>query len=254
MNKFEAINKVLVSHLGPEDKCLLVELVTRADDSWKCWPSVERLCKVRGIKHEKNFKGADHYLPGIVTKVKKGRKNVYYINTAAIDSLSEGDVTIKHTNTPAQEGAYTPAVEGVLNADTPAVADNTPAVEGANTTSNTSKEDTTEDTTPDGAITSSSNLIREVAVPFNLETLTFFDGATYAIGLDGVSKEDSSLADTPATEGVSEYEDYSPRDWREAKSRGLTADEASFLDARRKSYLAKQAAAEKKPVLVGDPW
>lgn len=134
MNKFDAINKVLTSDLKPEDKCLLVELIVRADGDWVSWPSVERLCKVRGIKHEKNFKGADFYLPGLVTKSKRGRKNVYTVDIKAVEALSDGAVIIKHTpslHTPAVEGAYTPAV-----------ADNTPAVEGANTTSNTSLDST----------------------------------------------------------------------------------------------------------------
>lgn len=97
MNKFDLINKVLVSTLRPEDKTLLVELIMRADDKGECFPSVERLCQSRSMKHEKNFKGADAYLPGLVSKVKVGRKNRYYLNVDAILALDAFDVVIKHT-------------------------------------------------------------------------------------------------------------------------------------------------------------
>lgn len=145
MNKFELMNKVTISTLAPGDKVLLIELLLRWNTATgQLNPSVERLCKARGIKHEKNFKGVETYLNGLVTKEKRGRKNYYQLNIEAIACLEELQVTIKHTpalegvsrteggddiNTPAVEGVYTPALEG---ANTPAAADNTPAVEGAN--------------------------------------------------------------------------------------------------------------------------
>jgi hypothetical protein len=130
MNKFDLINTILRSRLNADDKNLLIELVLRTDyakhGNWDCWPSVERLAQVRGIKHEKNFKGADVYLPGLVTKRKAGRMNVYTIDVQAISQLPQFEVTIKHT----------PAVAD----ETPATAENTPAVEGANSTSNITRD------------------------------------------------------------------------------------------------------------------
>lgn len=140
MNKFDAINKVLTSDLQAQDKCLLIELIVRADEDWVSWPSVERLCKVRGIKHEKNFKGADFYLPGLVTKTKRGRKNTYTLNIKGIEELRDASIAIKHT--PALEGVYTPAAPD----NTPAQADNTPSAAGANTTYNTTRENTIDTT------------------------------------------------------------------------------------------------------------
>jgi hypothetical protein len=241
MNKFDAINKVMVSDLNPEDKCLLVELITRADDQWRCWPSVERLCKARGIKHEKNFKGADHYLPGLVTKVKRGRKNVYTINTPALEGLSEATVTIKHTNTPALEGV-----------NTPAVADNTPAVEGANTTSNTT-EDTSSIATA-GAVPTTSLKKEQGKSRYSFKfkddvDLSKLKGSTpvYLIDL-GITTRD-----TPATEGVSEFESRTPKDWQEIrKQRPLTQEEHDFINARSRAYLEKQRA--KEPVRVVCDW
>lgn len=145
MNKFELMNKVTISRLAPGDKVLLIELILRWNtETGQLNPSVERLCKARGIKHEKNFKGVETYLEGLVTKEKRGRKNYYQLNIEAIGCLEPLEVTIKHTpalegvsskevpantDTPADEGVYYPAAEGV---NTPAGADNTPAVEGAN--------------------------------------------------------------------------------------------------------------------------
>lgn len=151
MNKFDLINKVLVSTLQEDDKLLLLELIVRTNHeqqgTWDCWPSVQRLCQVRGIKYEKNFKGADFYLPGLVTKRKSCRKNVYTVDVDAIMALPAFEVTIKHT--PAVEGANTPA----LADNAPAVAENTPAVEGANSTSNNTKN-STEDSTSALAVAS----------------------------------------------------------------------------------------------------
>lgn len=143
MNKFDLMNTVLQSQLKPEDKTLLCELILRYNtDTGQLNPSVERLCRARGIKHEKNFKGVHVYLSGLVEVFKGGRKNSYRLNEDAILALPALAVTIKHTpdprahtpaladNTPALEGADTPA----LADDTPATADNSPSQEGANNT------------------------------------------------------------------------------------------------------------------------
>lgn len=140
MNKFELMSTVLLSELAAQDKTLLIELILRANETGECWPSVERLCKVRGIRHEKNFKGADKYLPGLVTKRKRGRTNLYVINTPAVEGLSQAAVIIKHTDALAPAGASSPA--DAENA--PAQAANTPVQEGANSTSNSSIESTTD--------------------------------------------------------------------------------------------------------------
>jgi hypothetical protein len=152
-NKFDVMSHVVRTTLKADDKALLVELIIRSDDDWFSWPSVQRLCQVRGIKHEKNFKGVDAYLPGLVTKEKRGRKNTYTLNVPAIMALPLFEVHIKHT--PPIEGMNTPASA----ANTPPTAENTPLVAGANTTSNTTK-DTSQDNTTDCALhaPSGSNL------------------------------------------------------------------------------------------------
>lgn len=83
----------------------------------------------RGIRFEKNFKGAEVYLNGLVTKTKVGRRNHYLINTPAVEGLLQAVITLKHT--PAVEGASKSqsAVEGAY---APALEANTPVVEGAN--------------------------------------------------------------------------------------------------------------------------
>lgn len=125
MNKFELMNKVMTSDLKKEQKLLLIEVILRMDEGKEAFPGVKRLCQVLGIKHSKNFKGVESYLPpGFITVTKKGRKNFYTLNTPAVEGLSEASVIVKETPNP-----NTPAVEG---SNTPAVAENTPAVEGAN--------------------------------------------------------------------------------------------------------------------------
>ena len=93
----------------------------RADENGQSWPSVQRLCMARGIKHEKNFKGADYYLPRLVSKIRRGRKNFYTIDAAAIESLPKQVVILKHT--PPQPGSTAPSVE----VDTPGLEVNTPS-------------------------------------------------------------------------------------------------------------------------------
>ena len=218
MNKFDLMNKVMVSDLAPEDKCLLVELILRADENWQARPSVERLCKARGIKYEKNFKGADYYLPGLVTKVRSGRRNVYVINTPAVAGLSQAGVTIKHTDTPAVEGANTPAVAD----NTPAVEGvNTPAVEGANNT-----EDTTYDSSVDNSVvaTVANAPVPTLAPEDDEDVFSTFSGissndeASLAVHDSASLSGNSSVEDTPATEGVFNMEAHLQR-MRETQAR-----------------------------------
>lgn len=162
MNKFDLMSKVTVGDLTKEQKLLLIELILRADDDGVSWPSVQRLCQVLGITHEKNFKGVEHYLEGYVTKGKRGRKNFYTLNTPAVEGVSVADVTIKHTpplnDAPAVEGANTPAVAD----NTPALADNTPAVEGANSSLNNTR-DSSRDSSGNGSADASPSLTKKDA-------------------------------------------------------------------------------------------
>jgi len=235
MNKFELMNTVLVSDLASGDKALLCELILRSDSEGKSWPSVERLCKVRGIKHEKNFKGAEVYLPGLVTKVKVGRKNHYFLNTPAIEGLSEMTVTIKHTpalegvsptddiNAPAQEGAYTPAAAD----NTPARADNTPAVEGANSTSNNTENNTRDNTSASGEA-QPAPLRGLASFKSSLNNNTSLDEQTTHPPLESSTGFRSD--NTPSGAGVLDWwDDDDPNAYEKAKAEGRTY-EAAELD------------------------
>ncbi|MFF0808836.1 hypothetical protein [Streptomyces albogriseolus] len=136
MNKFDLINVVLTSNLKADDKCLLIELIVRSDENWESYPGVKRLCKVRGIKHQKNFKGVQAYIPEYVSITKRGRKNYYVLDVEAIAALEEPELVVKETPSLA---ANSPSVAD----NTPAVADDSPSVEGANTTTNTSRDSST---------------------------------------------------------------------------------------------------------------
>ncbi|MFK0105752.1 hypothetical protein [Streptomyces sp. NPDC091217] len=108
-NKFHLINTVLVSSLAGGDKALLIELIMRWNQqTGQTNPGVERLCKAKGIKNAKNFKGVDKYLPGLVAvKKTKGMRNSYILNLDAIVALPAMEVnTDKYTtqNPPADEG------------------------------------------------------------------------------------------------------------------------------------------------------
>jgi len=229
VNKFDYINKVMVSDLRPEDKCLLVELIVRADEDWTCFPSVERLCKVRGMKHYKNFKGADYYLPGLVTKSKRGRKNIYTINTPALEGLLEAEVTSRYGNTPAVEGLIGPAVEGVSEPNSPAVADNSPAVEGPNTTTNTTEEDTTENTTEspvaDAPVDSIPNFkVKEVEE--EVEVLWDIEEASLTFREVTASDTLNLLLEEDAGQSVPETDETRSVDWL-----FLDSDEKRFFES-----------------------
>lgn len=186
MNKFDLINKVLVSDLDVKEKPLLVELIMRADDEWKCWPSIERLCKARGIKHERNFKGVDVYLPGLVTKVKRGRSYTYHINTSAVAELSDAAVTIKHTPALGTSETDTSAREEV---NTSAVAADTSAVEGANSTYNNTVDSTEAPVVSDSPNYDIASPVLTVELPTLDSSFNYVgDDAVYVIDFDGVSK------------------------------------------------------------------
>lgn len=217
MNKFKLINAVTISNLNGLDKPLMIELIMRSDDKGVCWPSVERLCKARGIKHEKNFKGADVYLPGLVTKTKRGRKNIYQLNVNAILALGSNEVTIKHT--PATEGVFTPATAD----NTPALADNTPAAEGANSTYNI-----TRDTPKESSVTPTAfkHLFRIKKIgdsPLPKRNVP----PVYVFSL-----KDRTAAHTPATEGVSPHRWGRERIAAEERYRQVLSDSGADPDGR----------------------
>lgn len=146
-NKFDAINVTLLSKLAAVDKALLIELIMRCDEDWYCYPSVQRLCQVRGIKHEKNFKGAEALLPGLVKTSKRGRGKGYTLSIEAIMALEPAEVILKHTpattgKAPAREGENTPSVAD----DAPSVAENDPSEQGAYNTRDTTRENTSDST------------------------------------------------------------------------------------------------------------
>jgi hypothetical protein len=207
MNKFELINRVLMSTLAAGNKALLIELIMRADDQGYSWPSVQRLCMARGIKHEKNFKGADWYLAGLVTKTKKGRKMTYTLNIKGIEALEPAQVEVKHTpplnqvsKHPAPEGEYDPA----LAENTPASADNAPELEGANSTKNITKN-----TTEDNTITSVADA-PDVESSLTLEDAEPLFGPTSSLNSesDAPSPTSSSEGSESADAGVSSNSDF----------------------------------------------
>lgn len=200
MNKFDLINKVLVSDLDVKEKPLLIELIMRADDDWKCWPSIERLCKARGIKHERNFKGVDVYLPGLVTKVKRGRSYTYHINTSAVAELLDADVTIKHTPPLSASEPDTSAVEEV---NTSAVAANTSAVEGANSSYNNTRDNTEAPVVSDSLNYGIASPVLTLELPDLDSSFNYQDeDAVYVVDFDGVTKA-VQHDDTSAVEEVS---------------------------------------------------
>jgi hypothetical protein len=101
-NKYDLFHAVLDSDRSAPDKALLFSLILHANvTTGNAWPSVERLCRARGINNEKNFKGVEHYLPGLVTVTRRGRLgNLYTINADAIADLPQAAVTLKHTPWP----------------------------------------------------------------------------------------------------------------------------------------------------------
>ncbi len=167
-DKFTMINHVLISNLDAKAKVLAVELIMRRNPETKQLnPGVARLCKARGIKDTKNFKGLDTYLPGLVTVHRTpGKKNSYSLNDEAIMALPEAEVKLSGNNfsnppsnegypastetvptpvdPPSVEGYYPPSVEGYYP----------PSVEGSN-----SKEESSVDSSlyKEGSYSSSDN-------------------------------------------------------------------------------------------------
>ena len=198
-NKLELITIVLLSHLAPEDKTLLIELLMRSDDNWYSWPSVQRLCQARGIKFEKNFKGADHYLPDLVKVVKKGRRNTYTLDADAIAALQPAAVVIKHTPSTQEDAPSQPGVHNPSSAeDGPAVQEDVPSGAGAYSTKNTSRNKTSD----------SSRYTTEVVA----------DAPTLDYNLTGVSTSSPLL---PLTSSSPSCDDYQPRDRPEGSASAL---------------------------------
>lgn len=256
MNKFELMNKITISTLAPGDKVLLIELLLRWNTTTgQLNPSVERLCKARGIKHEKNFKGVETYLNGLVTKEKRGRKNYYQLNIEAIACLEELQVTIKHTpalegvsaekeevntNTPADEGVYTPAVEG---ANTPAAADNTPAVEGANSSI---------DNTVDSSIDTSRTAGAEAPSLNSRDNEEQGEDVEVTKNVVGSSLVDNNSSSEPSLEEINAFFD-SFLDSSERKSSAPAApveEEAAAEDITMDDFLAWAEEASEEEQLV----
>jgi len=122
VTKGHMFNKILLSVLAPADKLTLLELVQRWNvTTGQLDPGVERLCKARNMKNAKNFKGADKYLPGLVTVHRaKGTRNSYSLNTEAIMALEEFEVNTEK---------YTSQNHPVEESPTGSTHDNHPAVE-----------------------------------------------------------------------------------------------------------------------------
>lgn len=204
INKFRAINIVTISELNAPDKALLIELIMRSDDDGTSFPSVQRLAMARGIKHEKNFKGADYYLPGIVTKTKVGRRNRYTLNSEAIEALERAHVIIKHT--PAPQGVLAPA--GAANA--PSGTADSPHLGGANSSKNTSENSSIDISTVGPALRANptARTSESLEVPRDLDHSP--NDGTEGPGLPNNDPmpsghcPDSSTTGRPAREGVSQ--------------------------------------------------
>lgn len=160
LNKFDLFHVVLNSALSAPDKTLLISLILHTGvDTGESWPSVERLCRARGIDNEKNFKGVARYLPDLVTVTRRGRRgNLYTLCVPAIQSLPQAPVVLKHTP------RLVPAVE----AKVPALQDLVPAVEaealdsaGANSTRHITRNNTQNTTETDLKGSHVSALINE---------------------------------------------------------------------------------------------
>lgn len=151
--KFNLLQTVLLSTLSPENKTLLCTLVILHNEGYGyAFPSVEWLCKARGVSHERNFKGVANYLPGLVSVGKRGRRNTYTLDFQAIEALPQNVVTLKHTPSlqekPTGSAPARAAITPADAADTPSAAAINPATEGANSLRDT-EEDSLENRTRD---------------------------------------------------------------------------------------------------------
>lgn len=180
MNKFDLINKALTADLKPILGKMLVEFIMRADENGFSHVGAERLCKVRGIKHTKNFPWKELHALSDVLTIKLGRdlnsdevsqieatgktvygdKNYFWIKPEAIMALGDFDVTksIKpkasdriresaptgSSKTPASAGSKHPAS---ADPSTLQVQTKTPASAGCNSTKETLQEENTRETT-----------------------------------------------------------------------------------------------------------
>lgn len=171
MDKYTLLQTILSSNLSPQNKTLLCTLVIYHNEEYGyAFPSVEWLCKVRGMSHERNFKGVANYLPGLVTVGKRGRRNTYTLDFQAIKALPQNVVTLKHTP-PLQAKATgsAPAREEITPADAadaPSAPVDDPAAEGANSLRDT-KEDRLENRTRDDSL-SNGSVDTSVAHPLSI--------------------------------------------------------------------------------------
>lgn len=227
MNKMHLINKALTADLKPIMGKMLAEFIMRADENGFSHVGAERLCKVRGIRHTKNFPWKElHDLSDVLTiklgrdltpaeikqvqgsgKTVYGDKNYFWIKPEAIMSLGDFQVT-KSVKPKAAARAKHPANEGVSK--TPAnegYSSKTPATAGykhpasaelstlqvqtqtpASAGCNSSKEILQEEST-----SSSSNTATPVVLRFkedSFPTLFNVEGSkvTYFLNSEGVTK------------------------------------------------------------------
>lgn len=214
MNKFDIINKVLISDLNKDQKLLLVELVMRSNENGESFPSTARLCKVLKMKHQKNFKGVEHYIGDFVTVTKRqGRLNKYILNYPALEGLSEAEVVIKQTpyvpKSKANEDTTTLPEKGSDNEteldNHPANADDHPADEGYYYPADADNYPSDEgayssiDNTRDNSIESTKASSDDSA---------FLDD-NYQLGEDGNDGTSSSTVSTAAEGGVQDDEPLS---------------------------------------------
>jgi hypothetical protein len=154
-DKMRLMHKVWYSDLNATQKALLTYLISKADAKGVAWPTVATLCKVAGIKHEKNFK-VDKHLEGFVTvqkrRTKDGIQNEYLLSTPAIEGLPEAEVVLKNTErrgtTPSSAGVTTPSTAVTTPSDAGVT---TPSTEGTERTVDRTRERTEERTTTPAA-------------------------------------------------------------------------------------------------------
>lgn len=186
MNKFDLINKAQTANLKPVLGKMLVEFILRADDNGFSHVGVARLCRVRGIKHTKNFPW--HELHGLssLLLIKQGKdltaeevaqiesagkavyrdKNYFWIQPDAIMALDEFAVTVsakpkKRDRDTGVDCEDSPASAGY---DYPADAEQTtlqvqndyPVSAGCNSTREYYKDSSTRETTNSAASASQS--------------------------------------------------------------------------------------------------
>jgi hypothetical protein len=139
-NKFELMHVVWNSDLKAAQKNLLNYLLALADANGECFPNTDQVAKVCGVKNQRRLTPVVDQLPGLVSVNKKGRKNYYKVDLAAVMALEEKQVVLKVTP---PTGANTPPV----GANTPPNGgSDLPPTSGAYITSNTTQGTTLKST------------------------------------------------------------------------------------------------------------